>query len=176
MAKDVEVKRNRQAEKILNDLLTSDDFVKIGILGKPDNNSITFRTQKKTANGSRTPLSVGQIGLIHEFGLGNVPQRSFLRSTWEDERVKLLATLGKLAKKEAKSNNPKMERVMAVLGNYMVGKVKQKFTKNNWEKLKDPTRGGKNKDGLATPLVDTGQLRASISYEVVSNDSTSPNS
>jgi hypothetical protein len=33
--------------------------------------------------------------------------------------------------------------------------------------LAGPTRGGRNKLGQARPLIDTGQLRASISYEVL---------
>jgi phage gpG-like protein len=167
MANDTIVKVNRKAEKILDDFLNADIYVKVGVLDKPDNNAHKASDPKKDGDG----VTIGRVAAIHEFGTDTIPQRSFIRSTYEKEERNLANTFRRLAKAEAKQSQPKLERFVEKVGVWFTGRVKKTFTNNNWPPLKDPTRGGRNKSGQATPLVDTGQLRASIGYEVVEGES-----
>jgi hypothetical protein len=109
------------------------------------------------------------LGQIHEFGseTANIPERSFLRSTYEDKRSTYQRRLETIAKKVV---DPKttvdVDREFKLLGVEAQGHVREKFRNNDWPELKDPTRRGRNAEGRANPLLDTGQLRASIEYAV----------
>ena len=110
-------------------------------------------------------LTLGQIAYWHEFGRGNNPQRSFIRSTYDTLGKKKIAdNVVRLLRKETKKDNPDYTKTMNLVGVWMVGKVKRTFTNNNWPKLKPATIKRK---GSSRPLIDTGQLRASIAYEVI---------
>jgi phage gpG-like protein len=175
MASSVKSKENREIQNWLRDLLESNTSVKVGIIANPDKGKWNSRSRKmvRKSNGRTklSPASLLDIANIHEFGSPkrNIPQRSFLRSTWDENREKLQTVYITLIKREMKNSTRSPEsilRVQELMGTWLSTKVKKKFTSNNWPKLKDPTRRGRNKKGLATPLVDTGQLRASISYHV----------
>lgn len=159
MTKDISVRENKKLAQEIDDLF-SESMVKIGVLGK-------FDERKRSSDDGSSGVTVGQVAIIHEFGTSTIPERSFLRSTWREEEKKLFDTLRKILKGMKGNAGNKQKMALEKLGNYMVGRVKKKFTNNDWPDLEDPTRGGKNKGGNATPLVDTGQLRASITYEVI---------
>lgn len=176
MANTVKQSRNRKLEKELQKLLTADAFVKVGILSKPDTGDIkaTDKKDKVLRDGVvvPSPATIAEIGFYHEFGKGHLPQRSFLRSTWDTEKNKLMKVYETALKRKLNKGDPEtgIQKVMKFTGAWFVGRVKKTFTNNDWDGLKDPTRGGRNKDGLSTPLVDTGQLRASIAYQVINHD------
>jgi len=177
MAKDSDIQKiNYKEERLLRDLLQIDSYVKVGILADPDPESgnvdsydlKTYRDAKGTIKKSQFS-DILDVAIIHEFGFPekNIPERSFLRSTANDEKQNISIVLSSLAKVELSKKDPDPFQLLGKLGGYLQSKVRKKFTVNNWRALKDPTRGGRNKQGLATPLVDTGQLRRSITYEVV---------
>lgn len=99
--------------------------------------------------------SIIQIGMVHEFGTDIVPERSYLRSTIIEGKRDYKAFMAKLAKKVA-SGEMTSKVAMGLLGEKLQGDIKAKITD-----IKSPplsVRIGGN------PLVDTGQLRSSISY------------
>ena len=170
----IRVVPHKEVERALKELLSSASFVKVGVIGKPENKAF------KASDNHVDPGFIGphkskpktnlEIAVIHEFGTEHIPQRSFLRSTYESEFRKLgkVFTAG-LKRTLARSNEPEkmIHKTLEFTGNWFVGRVKKKFTQPIPPPLKDPTRGGKNKEGLAIPLIDTGQLRASIGYQVI---------
>ena len=168
----MEIKNYRKNEEMLKELISLNLSAKVGILADPDGNKAHKADQKKkvrdsdgtVTNSSETLLDVA---IVHEFGLGNQKERSFLRSTADSKKTK--AKINKIAERElANSNDP--DKTIRKIAAAMVGEVKKKFTNNDWPALDDPTRGGKNPQGSARPLVDTGQLRASIAYEIIEGD------
>jgi len=163
------LKTNRKLEKLLNDLINSDDEVYIGILSESFNDSKQFYDEDGLISSEEETL--GEIAYIHEFGKGRIPERSFLRSTWDKEKNDIDLTVQALAKRQIKKDNYKVETLLDSVGVFMVGKVKETFRNNNWPPLADPTRGGRNKDGLSTPLIDTGQLINSIDYKIIKDKS-----
>jgi phage gpG-like protein len=90
-----------------------------------------------------------------------IPQRSFLRSTASENREMWLSTFIEAVANELPQNNisDAAERVGAM----MMGHVKKKLTD-----LKSPPNSPSTirQKGSSNPLIDTGQLRRAIDYEV----------
>lgn len=157
---------NIALEKLLNEIFSSEVYTMVGII-QDSKGGLDPNEPKESNDNNSKSITLAEVATIHEFGTDKIPQRSFLRSTYEEEKRKITLNLITLAKIEAAKENPNMENVLAKIGAHMVGKVVTKFTVNNWAPLKDPTRGGRNKAGGGRPLIDTGQLRRSIGYKVV---------
>lgn len=112
----------------------------------------------KGSNEYPDGTSVIMVGAVHEFGspARNVPQRSFLRSTVKEKRRSYKDMFTKLAKKivDGKMN---LKQALGIVGLQVESDVKAKITDVDSPELK-------HRDG--NPLVDTGHLRQSITYEV----------
>lgn len=107
-------------------------------------------------------LTVAQVGFYHEFGTVKTPERSFIRSTIEDKSKEIK----KLARQQSKlvlNGKTTMEKGLGLLGAFTAGLIQEKFTSNDWPANTEATIASK---GSSKPLIDTGQLRQSISYEV----------
>lgn len=107
-------------------------------------------------------LTVATIGYINEFGGGNVPERSFMRSTIKEKRKDITALQKKLLIKIRK-DELKSEDALGLLGEFIADLMKQKIVS-----LKTPPNAEETikKKGSSNPLIDTGQLRNSITYKV----------
>lgn len=129
---------------------------KVGVLGK---------------SAGRQASTLDNVGLavVHEFGVARkgIPSRPFLRSTFDakkDEWNKLLARLVAKAVVGAVT----VQQVLGLLGQRASADVKRRITSGkNFEPLKPETIKRK---GSSRPLVDTGRLLGSISYEVKENN------
>lgn len=177
MAKDDQILRtNKKVDRMLKNLLSDRSFVKVGVLANPDNKAAPRSSDPKTVfvmkDGSKSKKTIDtslvSIAIAHEFGDPPLlPQRSFLRSTFAAEKKNISKVFFKAAQRQIKKERYDPEDVLKLVGVWFEGRVKKTFTNNNWPRLKDPTRGGINPSGDATPLIDTNQLRASIASEVV---------
>ena len=105
-------------------------------------------------------------GLYNEFGTDTIPERSFLRSTFnarQDAYVKALqkavdfVVAGKVTAPQA----------LEQIGLRMVADVQQTIDKKKSPRLAESTIAAK---GSSKPLIDTGRLRASIGYDIVDNE------
>jgi len=108
-----------------------------------------------------SPLSVLQIAVIHEFGLG-VPERSFIRAYFTENEPRLLKMVSAVAKEVAKgtySEKVGLER----LGQQIVAEIQVRISQRIPPPLAQSTIDRKGSD---VPLIDTGQLRSSITYKV----------
>ena len=119
---------------------------------------------------------VAGIAAVQEFGspARGIPPRSFFRTTAVEKREEWAATAGQLAKRAALGKmDPKL--IMEGVGLAAGGHVRATITKIQSPKLKDATvdarkrrlaNGGKGaKSTIAKPLVDTGILLGTLSYE-----------
>lgn len=107
-------------------------------------------------------FSIAQIGYIHEFGAATIPERSFIRSTINGQSK----DIKKIAREQYKlvlNGKTTTEKGLGILGAFTAGLIQETFTSNDWEPNTDKTQQRK---GSTTPLIDTGQLRQSISYKV----------
>ena len=109
-------------------------------------------------------ITNAELGVIHEFGVPErgIPERSFMRSTASEENENL-GRLGNAQITECLEGKTSAHDVLATIGTYLQGKIVDKITDGEFEPNNENTVKHK---GSSKPLIDTGQLRASITYEV----------
>ncbi len=105
------------------------------------------------------------IGAIHEFGTKTIPERSFMRTTFDERQHQLNALKIRLSR-TISSGRMSVRQGLTILGEAMSNAIKKKITDIKLPPLKNPSEK-RTGEGVANPLVDTGQLRSGITYEVV---------
>jgi phage gpG-like protein len=116
-----------------------------------------------------TGITNAELGVIHEFGAPEkgIPERSFMRSTASEE-AENLGRLGNACIAECLKGQKSAHDAFADVGAYLQGKIVEKITDGDFVANKEETAKRKKS---SKPLIDTGQLRASITYEVRENES-----
>jgi hypothetical protein len=111
-------------------------------------------------------LTVLYIGSIHEFGAPSakppIPERSFVRAWVDENESKIRERQRDLAQRCAKAEITPMQ-AMSQLGAFCVGGIQERISAGIAPQNAPATIAAK---GSSTPLVDTGQLRAGITYKV----------
>jgi hypothetical protein len=107
-------------------------------------------------------LTNAQVASVHEFGLGNVPERSFIRGT-VDERAKGISRIARKGARAVLAGTATTRFALEVLGIFVQGAIRRRISRGIPPPLKEAT---KRRKGSSMPLIDTGQLRGSIDYEV----------
>ncbi len=144
--------------------------VRVGILaGKAQRNEAG-----KLAKGGghkvskeKAAMTNAEIGAVHEFGSfsRNIPKRSFLREPIFHEAKKIIKDAA--AALPAAVESGKMKGVLNAIGISALAAVQRAFASGGlgrpWEKLKPSTTKAKRS---SAPLIDTGQLRRSITWQV----------
>lgn len=110
-------------------------------------------------------LRVIDIGQIHEFGLG-VPQRSFIRAWFDENEARAREAIRRLLVSVVEGKRTP-DQAVEVFALWVVGQIQQRIASGISPSLDPRTIARK---GSSTPLIDTGQLRSSISYEVLAAD------
>lgn len=162
MAKDVEIKWNDEAIKKIQEAIASNASVKIGILSNEPLHS-------------EDSLGAVDLGAIHEFGSisRNIQERSFIRLTEsqrkDDYEAWVLKNKNKIFEAVVKDG---LSSILPKIGALWVGYVKKTFRTSGygkWKKLSKKTKMNRTKGkrkGPIKPLIDTGALMNSITYEV----------
>ena len=112
----------------------------------------------KGSNAYPDGTSVIMVGAVHEFGSPSrgVPQRSYLRSTLNTKRPNYKEMFKKLGRQIVQGTLSK-KKALGLLGLQLQTDVREKITDIDTPELK-------HREG--NPLIDTGHLRDSITYEV----------
>lgn len=157
----------RDLLKTVKDLRDGGSYVKVGVQGDD-------------AKVSAGEMSVVKLAAIHEFGsrAANIPQRSFIRSTYKrNQRLYLQMLRALLAQVLKKGSGMTIERALSLVGAKMSSDIKRYVTEGEGvqppntpqvflRKLMKNTRGF-NRTGMAPrPLVDTGQMINSVTWAV----------
>jgi hypothetical protein len=125
----------------------------VGVLGKK---------AEEVHEGEETSLTVGEVAAFHEFGLG-VPERSFLRAWFDQERPAILEAL-RAAHKQVLLGKLTPERAGNILGMRFAGQIQTFIADRRVQPpLKEITIKRK---GSSVPLINTGQLRSAITWLV----------
>lgn len=169
--------------------LTGEHTLTIGVFGAKAETK-----QKNPETGEESTISMGDLANVHEFGCQikvtdkmrgylasqglylkkdteyiNIPERSFIRSSWDENQASFINHVTKSVDKALQKRIP-ISFVLDALGLEMKGKM-QAFMDDGKVKpeLSDFAKQQRaNGDGSKgpNPLVDTGDLRDSIDYEV----------
>ena len=106
--------------------------------------------------------SVAMVGAIHEFGQGQQHERSFIRSTFDEQQPKYIKMAQKLIKKIVDKGGD-IETVADLIGTEAAADVSDKIVTLDTPGNAESTKARK---GSSNPLIDTGHLRQSIRHEV----------
>jgi hypothetical protein len=163
--------------KSLETIRKKDSYVQVGVLA-----------EGKGLDDRGEGMNNAEIAALHEFGSedGKIPERSFLRSTLNENRAKYVLMLKALLKR-LYSQEITVERVLGIMGAQLAADVKKKITAGEIKPPNAPAtvarklglkkdgggrlRGGDGRftkgDGTTRPLVDTGQMVRAITWRVV---------
>ena len=113
-------------------------------------------------HAGRRPITLGNLAAIHEHGTSRIPARPFVAPSLRKNRGKYLKLAGKqiapcILGRQTTSN------VWHLLGAEAVKDVQDYMINGTFTPLKPATIKRK---GSSKPLIDTGQLRQSITYQV----------
>lgn len=116
----------------------------------------------ETDDGELT--SAALVATVNEFGSddGHVPERSFLRSTF-DEQLPALKIIRNRVIENVVLGKMSPATGLGLIGAHLAGKVQEKISSGVPPENAPSTIRAK---GSSRTLVDTGQLRQSITYEV----------
>ncbi len=142
-----------ELKKHLKALEQGDSYVKAGVLGDSGSHE-----------GGLTNV---ELALIHELGTrnGHIPERSFIRSSFDKNKAEYLETLKKLFK-GVYENKMDVPRALGLMGVKMAADIKKGITKGAG--IPPPNAPSTiAAKGSSRPLDDTGRLVNSISHAVV---------
>lgn len=130
--------------------------VKVGVQAK---DKAVRRGKGGSIRNTDQPLAV--VAAIHEFGLGDMPQRSFLRSAYDEN----LPMIDKMIQRVANGAVFGLGTNAALnqLGNVVQGMVQRKIVDGPFVPNSPATIKRKKS---SKPLIDTGHLRQSIRYVI----------
>lgn len=149
------------AKKLIADLKALGKLrVRVGVLA--DGPKKTAATDGGRAKGTRATLL--EVAAVHEFGApaAGIPQRSFIRATVDLRQAEIAKTQEALAAQVAAgavAPRAALERLGAAVG----GMIQARIAEGIGPALKPATIARKGSD---KPLVDTGQLRSSVTWQV----------
>ncbi len=106
--------------------------------------------------------TVAEVAFYNEFGTSNIPERSFIRSTIKEKKKEIIALQKKLVGKILKGELTN-DKALGYIGIFVADEIKKKIVK-----LRNPANAPSTVEakGSNNPLVDTVQLRNSVTYEV----------
>ena len=151
----------------------------VGILGASPHNRSIFKARMATERNPKTnigrpskslgsELTNAEIGAIHEFGRNSkprIPQRSFL---WMPLKLYLQDYVNKKASVFNRyitlADHHKMYELLGITAENVVQAAFQSGGFGNWEDISEYTKQRKGSDKI---LIDTSQLRKSITSRVV---------
>jgi hypothetical protein len=117
---------------------------------------------KGAASAARRTLSLLEVAVVHEFGAGPVPQRSFIRATIDARRADIEAELANLARGVV-GGQIEARQALDLLGAKVAGWCQSRIADGIAPALKAATIKRK---GSSKPLINTGQLRSAITWRV----------
>ena len=129
-------------------------------LGKKAPQHVDVGILGEDAHGSGE-LSVAALAAIHEFGLG-VPRRSFIADFVTENEDKLKRLIQSKVQAVAQRKKTRAQ-VLKELGAEIQGMIQARIANGIPPALAPSTIAQK---GSSTPLIDTGQLRSSITHRV----------
>lgn len=141
--------------------LEKEPFVKIGILQADYDSEKTTRDQPSESEAIKVTL--GQVALANEFGTKTIPQRSYIRSTF-DQNYRKWSRLTEEFRKKVERGDMTVERALGLVGEKIRGDIINTIVTLS-EPPNSPATIARKKS--SNPLVDQGQLKGSIQYEVV---------
>lgn len=122
--------------------------------------NVGFPASAKEPDGASTAM----IAAVHEYGVPHkgIPERPFMRTSLEKNRGKRKA-LNEQNLKKVLNGGMSVDAALGQLGLMASSDIKQEIKNGSFAPLKPATTKRK---GSSKPLIDTGQMRQSVTYEL----------
>ena len=120
--------------------------------------NVGFPASAKEPDGASTAM----IAAVHEYGNEHVPERSFMRTSLQKNRGRYSA-LNEQNLKKVLNGGMSVDAALGQLGLMASSDIKEQIKNGSFAPLKQATIKRK---GSSKPLIDTGQMRQSVTYEL----------
>ncbi|WP_223840741.1 hypothetical protein [Pseudomonas extremaustralis] len=124
--------------------------------------------------GDEEPINNAQLGYIHEYGSpkANIPARPFLNPGIARTQESINNHLKKAAKAAMDGNSEKVDVELNATGLIAQAGARNEINSGTFEALAPATLAARRRRGRTgdKPLIDTGQLRNSITYVIREKD------
>ena len=135
------------------------DRLKAALTGKRERIvNVGFPASAKEPDGASTAM----IAAVHEYGNEHVPERSFMRTSLQKNRGRYSA-LNEQNLKKVLNGGMSVDAALGQLGLMASSDIKEQIKNGSYAPLKQATIKRK---GSSKPLIDTGQMRQSVTYEL----------
>ena len=143
--------------------------LEIGVFGEDDSEMVMIASVHEF--GVEIKVTDRMRGYLHSIGIHlnpntrtiKIPERSFIRAGYDQEKENIIRQSEKLLEKVLKLELP-VKVFFETLGELIVGMIQKYLTDLSSPPLHPATIASK---GSSSPLIDTGRLRGSITYKVV---------
>jgi len=123
-----------------------------------------FADSKNTK--SKPVAYVADYAIANEFGTDKIPERSFIRSTTDEQESKWQNQLDKVADSLMTATDEEFDRKLYEVGQLVRSDIIKKIDSNIPPVNAPSTKKKKLKQGKARTLIDTGILRNSIEAKI----------
>lgn len=147
---------DRGASRLLRAVSERGPTVEVGVIGAKGD-------EPHTGAGDGGDVTVAQVAEWMEFGTPTIPARSWLRAAIDEFGPELERRIS-IESRAVISGQRTQEQALARVGVWIVGKIQERIARGIPPALAAGTIARK---GSTTPLIDTGQLRSSITSRVV---------
>ncbi len=131
---------------------------RVGSMGKMSVSVGILEGPGAAPHGDTTVLDVATI---NEFGLG-VPERSFLRGWYDENQQRAAEAMQRLLLSVVQGQRTK-EQALNLFGLWVQGEIQKRIAAGIAPANAESTVA---KKGSSTPLIDVGQLRSAMTFEV----------
>jgi hypothetical protein len=122
------------------------------------------KTQSQTKNGrtQKAGLSVAEYAAKNEFGTREIPQRSFMRTAF-DENLALIEKAVAIQYGKVIDGDISLQAGLGIVGQVIVGLIQRKIRAITFPPNSPATIARK---GSSKPLIDFGQMVKSVTYAI----------
>lgn len=153
--------------KVLEDL--EGNKIEIGIFGSDDSTILMIATVQEF--GCKIDVTPKMRAYLHSQGLHlkastkqiNIPERSFIRSGFDEQKDRYETRAAKMLDKVLHLEMP-VDTFFKVLGEYITGQLQEYLTDTRTPPNHPFTAAQK---GSTNPLIDSGRMRQAITHRVV---------
>jgi hypothetical protein len=125
------------------------------------------RRHKAGRSDAGSNISLVELAAIHEFGspAAGISERSFIRRTFDSKHAEIKSLATKLAERIV-TGKMDLRRALEILGQFCAAEIKKTISNKEVQPQLDPTGPTARRKKSTTALVDTSQLKNSVTHEV----------
>lgn len=144
-------------EEVLGALLARPRHVAVGILGEK-----AARTKKVREGDETRDVTVADVATWLHYGTSRIEPRPFIAIALERHRAEIQKRFARIARGVLEEKLT-LDQGLGLMGETVAGEIKKTIAEGVPPPNKEATIERK---GSSTPLIDTGQLRGSVAFQV----------